>query len=215
MTDTEKTTARGRPARPDEDIRAQIISAATKLLLQNGYAATTMQAVASEAGIAKKTLYRFASNREELVSEIIRSWTDSYSTLALSDISSSGEVGERLQEILQLIATRALSAEAIGMFRLLISDMPAREKLLDIYNRHGIEHGKAQLSHWLQRQYEKGFITREMPAQTSDLLLSMTIAEPLRRIALGLEQPLPDNAIDQRIILAVSWFSELYVNRQQ
>lgn len=37
------------------------------LLFDKGYDATTIEAVASHAGVAKKTVYRFAKNREELL----------------------------------------------------------------------------------------------------------------------------------------------------
>jgi len=58
---------RGRPARPEHEANDAALAAATWLLLNEGYAATTMEAVARRAGLAKKTLYRFAANREDLV----------------------------------------------------------------------------------------------------------------------------------------------------
>jgi len=47
---------RGRPARPDAELRAAALEAATWLLLNEGYAAATLEAVARRAGMAKKTV---------------------------------------------------------------------------------------------------------------------------------------------------------------
>ena len=69
---------RGRPARPEHEANDAALAAATWLLLNEGYAATTMEAVAKRAGLAKKTLYRFAANREDLVALVVRSWTDGF-----------------------------------------------------------------------------------------------------------------------------------------
>ena len=39
-------------------------------VLNEGYAATTLEAVARRAGMAKKTVYRYASDREDLVAQV-------------------------------------------------------------------------------------------------------------------------------------------------
>ena len=67
--------SRGRPATPESDLRAALVEATLTLLLKGGYATATVDAVAKQAGVAKKTLYRFAANRDELVAQAVRSWT--------------------------------------------------------------------------------------------------------------------------------------------
>ncbi len=74
----EETRSRGRPVTPEADLRAALAEATLTLLLKGGYSAATVDAVAEEAGVAKKTLYRFAANRDELVAQAVRSWTDAF-----------------------------------------------------------------------------------------------------------------------------------------
>lgn len=45
---------RGRPARSQEQTVELIVSGATRLLLSQGYSATTMEGVAAHCGLAKK-----------------------------------------------------------------------------------------------------------------------------------------------------------------
>ena len=67
---------RGRPSVPDAVVRRNIVEAAQRLLSSGGAAAMTMERVAAEAGIAKKTLYRFASDRAALIGLLVGSWIE-------------------------------------------------------------------------------------------------------------------------------------------
>ena len=182
---------RGRPARPPEEAREAAVQAATWLLLHEGYAATTMEAVARHAGMAKKSLYQYAANREELVALVVRGWTDAFLPAMAHDAAAPGEVLPLLKEILQTMAARVLTADAVGLFRLLCTEFPARADLLAVYQRNGIERGTALLAEWLQRQVARGHLLLPDGREVAGLLLSMVIAEPLRQMALGLLSPVP------------------------
>src|SRR3954454_22579107 len=65
MTDSPRSTRGGRPRDPSRDgvIRAAIL----RLLAEVGYGALTMDAVASEAGVGKATIYRRWRTKQDLV----------------------------------------------------------------------------------------------------------------------------------------------------
>ena len=193
MQETEQAPARGRgrPARPPGEAREAAVQAATWLLLHEGYAATTMEAVARHAGMAKKSLYQYAANREELVALVVRGWTDAFLPAMAHDAAAQGEVLPLLKEILQAMAARVLTADAVGLFRLLCTEFPARAELLAVYQRNGIERGTALLADWLARQAARGHVTLDNPSELAGLLLAMVIAEPLRQMALGQLAPVP------------------------
>ena len=127
MRGTPPRRPRPRPAggRPEAEQRAAVMAATTWLLLNEGYAATTLEAVARRAGMAKKTVYRYASDREDLVAQVVRGWTDGFAPVMAQDVTSVDEVLPALARVLQAIAERVLSADAVGMFRLLTADFPA------------------------------------------------------------------------------------------
>ncbi|WP_343719803.1 TetR/AcrR family transcriptional regulator [Achromobacter dolens] len=198
---------RGRPARPDAELRAAILDAATWLLLNEGYGGATLEAVARRAGMAKKTVYRFAANREDLVAQVVRGWTDSFEPALAQEVASAAGVLPALARVLQTIADRALSADAVGMFRLLTADFPGRNALLAVYQENGIERGTAMLAGWFEKLAARGLIRIKQPRETAGLLLAMTIAEPLRQMALGLAEPLPRGSVADRIQACVALFS--------
>lgn len=194
--------SRGRPSAPEGELRAAAVEATLALLLTQGYAATTVDAVAKRAGMAKKTLYRFAENRDALVTQAIASWTDAFAPVFEQDAQRATELPTLLSQGLQAIARQVLSEQAVGMFRLLQSEFPGREDLLAAYQRNGIERGRTIVADWLQRQQRRGWLRELDCAKTSDLLLAMVIAEPLRQMALGLLPPGSD--IDTRIAAALA-----------
>ena len=64
MTAPEPAPHRGRPR--SETARQAVLAAATDLLLENGLAAVSMDAVAARAGVSKATIYRWWPTKETL-----------------------------------------------------------------------------------------------------------------------------------------------------
>ncbi len=67
------TRARGRPRRAAA--RQAIVHATAALLAEHGFRATTMDAIAARAGVAKNTIYRRWSSKEELVTDALAELT--------------------------------------------------------------------------------------------------------------------------------------------
>ncbi|MGC0152047.1 TetR/AcrR family transcriptional regulator [Chromobacterium vaccinii] len=190
---------RGRPASPEEALRSQVLRAATELLLGDGYRALSIEAVAKRAGVAKKTVYRFADNREQLLAAIVDDWTAGLARAVEAPLDQENDVAQALEALLLSLAERVLSAEAVGMFKLLINDFPGREQALAAYTGHGIRHSASLLTDWLAERRRRGLLRMDDPASCAELLLAMAIAEPLRRMALGLAAPGVDAALRARV----------------
>ncbi|MEO9383701.1 TetR/AcrR family transcriptional regulator [Chromobacterium phragmitis] len=181
--------ARGRPPVPEATLRGQVLQAANGLLLEEGYPALSIEAVAKRAGVAKKTVYRFADNREQLLEAIVDGWTDGLARAVETPFADDENLPQALEALLLAIAERVLSAEAVGMFKLLGNDFPGREQALASYTRHGIRRSAGLLASWLAERQRLGLLKVDDPETCAELLLAMAIAEPLRQRALGLAAP--------------------------
>ena len=106
----------GRGGRPRDPSRDDVIRAAIlRLLGEVGYGALTMDAVASEAGVGKATIYRRWRTKQELVidtvSELNRSWTVDADTGSLE-----GDLRQLVHRMVEMMdspvgmATRSLLA---------------------------------------------------------------------------------------------------------
>src|SRR5215210_3355210 len=56
------------------ETRRLIVDAARELFLERGYAATTMEAIAGEAGVAVSTVYAIFKNKRAILKEIRMAW---------------------------------------------------------------------------------------------------------------------------------------------
>src|SRR5437660_10552943 len=75
----ENRRCRGRPqARPDVETRLIIYEAAREAFANGGYAATSMETVASRAGVSTKTLYRLIPNKAALFEGMVSDRIDRF-----------------------------------------------------------------------------------------------------------------------------------------
>ncbi|HCH50419.1 MAG TPA: TetR/AcrR family transcriptional regulator [Proteus sp.] len=204
MTDSKINQKRGRPARPEQEIRQEIYQATLTLLFQRGYNATTVDDIAKQAGMAKKTLYRFITDKENLVEQIVLSWTDRFIEVFHDDANNFDEFKALLSQHLHHMTQTVLNHDAVGLFKLLQQNFPSRDILMEKYQRSGILRGRELLAQWLKRQEKNKIINQYDYATLSDLLLAMVIAEPLRQIALGVIPPAPQSDFTARIQHAIA-----------
>ncbi|MCG8552591.1 MAG: TetR/AcrR family transcriptional regulator [Desulfobacterales bacterium] len=201
-----KVRSRGRPLTSPDELKEKIIIATLELLLAEGYGKVTMDRIAKEAKVAKKTIYRFVDNRDGLIELALGSWSAAFKSAFIKDAGNQEQMAELLEQGLAEIAAQVLSHKAVAMFKLLQSEFPGRIQLNEIYRENGVMRGRQILADWLQRQADKQLISKCDTLEISNLILSMVIAEPLRELALGEPHAMP---MAHRIAKAVSVFLPL------
>lgn len=200
--------SRGRPAEDKSDIKMRLLEVATSVLLEGGFARFSIAAVAKSGGVAKKTIYNFVANREELVGEIVKSWTSRFLEaryeISATDVRSSSS---DLEALLFNIYRTALSPEAIALFRLITSDPEARECLAKSYNDNGIDKAASAVSTLLKNQISK---IRD-PEFVARAMLAWLIGESLRKASLGLETPfeISDEEVKRKISCCIAMYKPL------
>lgn len=80
------------------DLRETIVSAATRLFAENGYAATSMREVAEHASCTKPALYYYFENKAALFVAVIRSRTEAIHSLLETRFAAPGSVRERMRD---------------------------------------------------------------------------------------------------------------------
>jgi AcrR family transcriptional regulator len=76
---SDAASAARRPGRRrSEDSRDAILRAATELLLEQGYAAVTIEKIAQRAGAGKQTIYRWWPSKGDIIMESLASKADVY-----------------------------------------------------------------------------------------------------------------------------------------
>jgi AcrR family transcriptional regulator len=87
--------------------RAAILTAASELLAEHGYAGCSMAAVAGRAGVATGTVYKEFPSKADLVAELFRSIV-SREVDAVRAAAQTGTAAERTAAVIETFAGRAL-----------------------------------------------------------------------------------------------------------
>ena len=142
--------------RPDER-PSEILRAALDSFVENGFAATRLEDVATRAGVAKGTLYLYFDSKEELFKAVVR-----------ENIVTSLERGEQLVESYQG-STPDLLGELLrgwwdtlhrsgltGLPRLMMSEAANFPDLARYYFEEVVQRGRRLFARTLERGIERG-----------------------------------------------------------
>lgn len=123
--------------RLSEQKRRQILEAAGRLFLTQGFEATTMDAIAREAGVSKATVYAHAKNKQELFAAIVRG----KSSLVYQSVDAAEAATLGAERALTLFARRfmevIMAPEAQCMYRVVVSEAPRNPELGRIFFEQG------------------------------------------------------------------------------
>lgn len=102
---------------PDHDEReAQILRAATAVIIRQGYDKTTMSDIADEAGVSRGTVYLYFKGKEELFEALLYwEWTQ-YSQICLEALESDphgGTIGGFYRALFRAVSSRPLMSSML------------------------------------------------------------------------------------------------------
>lgn len=175
--------ARGRPR--DERSGAAIIQAATELVVENGYAATSIGAIAARAGVGKDTVYRRWSGKPELVYEAVFTASD---TADLPDTGTlEGDLAVVVQSLVEEFSTPAAASALPG----LLADFAATRELRATIRSRFLQPAKERLVTVFDRAEQRGETGADLPV---DLVLDTLAGAVFFHLGVIGEHPAPDLA---------------------
>jgi AcrR family transcriptional regulator len=180
---------RGRPAKGTEAARrAALLQAAEDIFLVQGFGASSMEMVAKRAGISKKTIYCFFETKEDLFAAMMRDRVEQSLPPDLPEnVVCAGTLEAALTHYLTELARVRLVPFVVNLTRLVIAEAPRFPEIARTFYREGPQRQYTQVEGWLRRQADKGLIVVDDPAEAARALVTPIVAEPLRSLALGVE----------------------------
>ena len=118
-----KTTSRaGRPTGPELERRKhRIIEAATKLFVDQGYAATSLVDIAHQAGVATRTIYQHYGDKADVFREVIFS-RDNAPVAEPPVINADDSLYTSLMKIAHYALEISLNPKTVKLMRLMVSE---------------------------------------------------------------------------------------------
>jgi AcrR family transcriptional regulator len=123
MTNIEPLRRQGRPdQQASEDLVRHIVETATRLFIEQGYAATSLEQIAAVAGSGKQTLYRRFGSKAELFQAIIEQQTRRLAQSANAALAPDASPLEALKQCIRAMFDFVLTDEALALQRVMIGE---------------------------------------------------------------------------------------------
>jgi TetR/AcrR family transcriptional repressor of mexJK operon len=155
-----------------------IAQAALRLFLRDGYERTSVDAIAAEAGVSKRTIYNRYTDKENLFRSVLQDmFTDSmaaFARMADAHLIDVTDVGRDLTAFLMESAvTLTLAPDRIALIRLILTEAPYFPALLR--RERGHEGMHATLARVLGRLAEAGKLAVTDPDEAAEHLFALTL----------------------------------------
>lgn len=170
----EEETVDAKPASPRGGKSAAIVAAAKRLFLAQGYMATSMDAVAREAPVSKRTLYNHFPSKEALFTAMV---TDAYAPFTKPHDACQGvcDPREALRAYVERMRSHWGHPDVMPLLRLIVAEGATAPGLMDSY----LAAGKGPAIIELTRIFEYVDDPLGMPAETRALQFLGMIKEGL------------------------------------
>jgi TetR/AcrR family transcriptional repressor of mexJK operon len=176
----------GRPGpQAAEDLQRHILEIARLQFVANGYAGTSLDQIAAEAGSGKQTLYRHFASKEGLFLAVMRSETARLNEIAAGAEANTHEPLEALRQCARLLFDFALDDGMISLSRILIAEAARFPDLGEFVFDTCLVPFKTRIVRLFHAAQETGAIIVSDDDLTFDLLRGLLLGTPVHRMLLG------------------------------
>lgn len=201
-----KPPRRGRPPRLTAEARAaQVMQAMEAVIAERGLHGASMDAIAQQAGMSKRTVYALFPSRDALFA----AWADQVRELLVRRLSPE-EAGlplpDRLRRMLRREAECAASDSRLHVLRALIAEGPRHPEIVRAFYETIPLAAHRLLTEELTAAAARGEIDVADPGAAADLLLDMVCMNPLDVLLNPDACPVCEQTAGARLELALDVF---------
>ena len=193
-----------RSARPSK--RDQIVAAARKLFLESGYGTVSMDAIAAEAGVSKRTVYSHFQNKETLFGAIIGGMCEAMGGPNATALAADQSPEEVLKAYGRQILKMVLNPEALAVFRVVLSESPQFPELSQMFCTAGPDPMCGFLSNYLAELDSAGVLAVGDPRVAAEQFINMVKGPFFTSLLFGVGEPPSEAEAERALDQAVSIF---------
>lgn len=197
----------GRPARGEElERREHLLAAALDVFLRQGFSGTSLDAIAQEAHVAKRTIYQQFGSKEGLFGAAIeRSATRLISRFPAVD-HTSGELGADLTSIGCAVLDLVLQPRSLAIYRLVAGEAERQPRLAQVFYQHGPGRAITRVAERLASHMRQGRITQIDSVALARQFIGLVVLEIHQRAMLGMQPSLSEKEIETHVAAATRSF---------
>ncbi|UMZ13225.1 TetR/AcrR family transcriptional regulator [Pseudomonas sp. MPFS] len=199
------------PGRPKDLAKRQaILDAAKKLFLSNGYASTSMDAVAAEAGVSKLTVYSHFNDKETLFSAAVVAKCEEQLPTLIFELPPDTSVENLLLSIGRGFHQLVNSDESVNLHRLIMALGSQDPKLSQMFIQAGPERVLQGMERLLGKIDQLGTLRIDKPRNAAEHFFCMLKGGANFRVLFGCGQPLTGAAAQAHVREVVELFMRAY-----
>jgi TetR/AcrR family transcriptional regulator, mexJK operon transcriptional repressor len=189
-----------------------IAAAALRLFLRDGYERTSVDAIAAEAGVSKRTIYNRYGDKENLFLSVLRDTYNSMMATFRGIVDKHlGDVTDVQQDLtafaLEVARIMTMAPDRIALVRLIMSEAPFFPALIRAEQGTATMHGSVTAC--LARLAGEGRLAITDPAEAAEHLLALTINRINARTMFGVI-PVSDAEVERIVTGGVRVFLRAY-----
>ena len=179
------------PGRPKDLAKRQaILEAAKELFLTNGYASTSMDAVATAAGVSKLTVYSHFNDKENLFTEAIIATCQAQLPGLIFELPEGVPLEQVLMKIGRGFQVLINSDHSVKLHRLIITQGPQDPKLGQMFFEAGPARVLRETEVLLKLADERGMLRIANPSTAAEHFFCLLKGGANFRLLLGCAGPL-------------------------
>ena len=193
----------------NEAKRKQILDAATVLFTEQGYAATSMDLIASKADVSKQTVYSHFGNKEDLFSASIQFKCDSYHILdaTLEDLSNPTKA---LTQLAQRFLSILMSKEALAVHKVCAFESKTYPQLSELFYEAGPERFTNDVATIMTMLNKKNILAIPNARTAAIQFLNLMKGEAYLRVEFNTKKQLTQLEIENYLQSSVELFMKGY-----
>ena len=193
-----------------QDRRDAILTVAGRSFLENGYAGTTMSAIAAELGGSKGTLWSYFPSKEELFAAVVDRETAVFRSRLSAILNPCGDMKATLERFCRSFLERVTADDAVALYRLVIGEAGRFPEVGNIFFASGPRQTIALLSAYLAGAMERGLLQQADPAAAARSLTSLCMSGSHQQLVMGpLDKATPE-MLEADIVHAMTVFLRAY-----
>lgn len=188
----------GRPTQTEvKERHERVLRVASRLFIEQGYEATSLDVISRESGVAKRTLYNDYGGKGGIFHDVIMDRTLLFGSAVQFTVKKNESVTRTLARAAHAVIEMNLSKDTMALTRLIIADAPRFPELMKKVVGDGNANLVNQIEKLLRTLAERGSLT--LRSGWSWPLLAKTfvdlmVGNSVTHVATGITNTTPDDA---------------------
>ncbi|WLG96904.1 TetR/AcrR family transcriptional regulator [Pseudomonas sp. FP198] len=199
------------PGRPKDLAKRQaVLEAAKRLFLSLGYASTSMDAVATEAGVSKLTVYSHFNDKETLFSAAVIAKCEEQVPPLFFEWADGVPIEHVLLNIARGFNQLINSDESVNLHRLMVALGSQDPKLSTIFYQAGPQRMLSEMERLLTKIDQSGALSIDKPRNAAEHFFCLIKGAANFRLLYGCDGPQDAEAAEAHVQEVVGLFVRAY-----